>query len=137
MSKEITIKDSTTGDLAKVTARGQLVTSPLEFSTPCSQNITCSNTAFNFAAPQSGKIFVITDVIVSSGSGASQTIEIFEADSTTSITVVTQIFELVLSAKTVVPLGGLNWLLTEGKWLNAKSDGTTAMVTIAGYFASA
>ena len=37
-----------------------------------------------------------------------------------------QIFNLDMAAKTFVPLTGLNWMLTEGKLLNAKSTGTSS-----------
>ena len=134
---EVLINDPSTGSQAKVTSRGQLVTSPLDFSCPSSNCITCSCTAVNFAVATSGKVLVVTDIIVSSGGGATQTIEIYEATSATSTTVAKQIFSLDLAARTVVPLTGLNWSLTQGVWLNAKSSGTTSMVTIAGYFIDA
>ncbi len=134
---EVLINDPTTGSQAKVTTRGQLITSPLDFSCPTSSCITCACTAVNFTVATSGKIFVVTDIIVSSGGGATQTIEIYEATSATSTTVAKQIFSLDLAARTVVPLTGLNWNLTQGVWLNAKSSGTTSMVTIAGYFIDA
>lgn len=135
MASNVIIEDSSSQITAKVSTRGQLITGPLDFSTPISFNLGNANTAFNFATPVTKKIFIITDIIVSSGSGASQVIEIFEADSEISTTVDKQIFELDLSPRTVVNLTGLNWVLGEGMWLNAKSSGTSAMVTIAGYFA--
>ena len=122
---------------AKVTDRGQVVVAPLDFSIPSSISLVCASTAYNFAAPKSNKIFIITDIIISSGSGASQIVDLYEANSETSLTVQKQIFNLDMSAKTYVPLTGLNWKLTQGFWLNAKSNGTTAMVTIAGYIADA
>ena len=134
---DILINDPSTGSQAKVTGRGQLVTAPLEFSNPISNCLTCACTAVNFFAATSGKILVVTEIVVSSGAGGTQTIEIYEATSSTETTVAKQIFSLDLAARTVVPLTGLNWALTQGVWLNAKSSGTTSMVTIAGYFIDA
>ena len=134
---DILLSDPSTGSQAKVTTRGQLITSPLDFSCPTSNCLTVGCTAVNFFAATSGKILVVTDIIVSSGGGGTQTIDIYEATSATETTVAKQIFTLDLAARTVVPLTGLNWSLTQGVWLNAKSTGTTSMVTIAGYFIDA
>jgi len=123
---DILINDPSTGSQTKVTTRGQLVVAPLDFSVPTSQCIPCACTAVNFFAATSGKVLVVTDIIVSSGGGATQTIDIYEATSATSTTVAKQIFTLDLSARTVIPLTGLNWSLTQGVWLNAKSSGTTS-----------
>lgn len=140
MSAKVNIRDSQNGINAKVTKRGQLVVSPLEFSTPVSKSVNATGTAFNFFIPESGTRFIITDVILSSdntiGSNGA-VVEIYEADAIDSATVNNSIVTLILPSRSNIPLLNLNWIVTEGKWLNVKTDDATIECTIAGYYVTA
>jgi len=64
MSLNTNILDKSTNVSVKVTSRGQLVTSPLEFSDPVFQSLDVDDTAENFFRPMPGKRLVITDIII-------------------------------------------------------------------------
>ena len=135
----INLSDPSTSSQAKVTTRGQLVTSPLDFSCPIALCITGACVANNFFGPQAGKQLVVTDIFVhtdrTSPVGGSL-IEIYESCSATSLTADKTIFKVDLGRQAGAIHTGLNFLITSGVWLNAKSDLTsgTNSITVAGYF---
>ena len=138
---EVLINDPSTGSQAKVTSRGQLVTAPLEFSDPVQNDLTVACTAVNFFAPSSGQRLVVTAIYigadrnVSANCGAA--VEIYEATSATSTVVTKTIFKTGIIRNGNLPLLGLNFLATQGVWLNAKTDDANINITIAGYFIDA
>ncbi len=139
---EVLINDPSTGNQAKVTTRGQLVTAPLDFSCPVALCITCACVASNFFGPQSGQQLVVTDIFVHADRTApvaGSLIEIYEAASATSITSTKTIFKVDLPRSGGGIHTGLNFLITQGVWLNAKSDLSSGInsITIAGYFIDA
>lgn len=140
MSIKSIIKDgSGSGAEAKVTSRGQLITAPLEFSDPLTIDLTTTGIAYNFFKPKSGRRFVITEIFVhtnrTSPTGGTL-IEIFEASEVDSITIDRSLFKVDLARQVGVGHGSLNWIISEGVWLNAKTDTSTGIssVTVAGYY---
>lgn len=139
MSIPAEIKDGrNTNYRAGVTKRNQLITSPLEYSTPVSKELSTINTAFNFFKPKAGRQLVVTDIIVGADRDVSPTtgalIEIYTAISTTSISILTDILTLPLTKNASISLTGLNFLVDSGVWVNAKTDDATVFITIAGYY---
>lgn len=138
---DVLINDPSTGSQAKVTSRGQLVTAPLEFSDPVQNDLTVTCTAVNFFTPQSGQRLVITAIFVGADRNVSQScgaiVEIYEATSATSTIVAKTIFKTGIIKNGTLPLLGLNFLATQGVWLNAKTDDANINITIAGYFIDA
>lgn len=122
---------------AKVTKRGQLITAPLDFSTFYNAEVDVINTGFTIVTPRGGKQFVITSLIVYAnklvGTGDA-TVEIYEADSLDSTVVSASIFKQEMLKQTNLPLGQLNVIVSEGKWVNVKTDDNTIFVNMAGYY---
>lgn len=137
MTAAIGIKDSKTGQAARVTRFGQLVIAPLDYSTPIDRNLNVADQAFNFLAPESGRSIVITDIIVSADKAVSPTdpaeVEIYQADSVDSLTASPSIVSPRLNRGEDLALTGLNWLVPEGKWVNAKTNDNNILITIASY----
>lgn len=137
MAAPIAIVDSKDGVTARVTRFGQLVVAPLAYSEPIAQELDATDTAFNFLAPESGKNIVITDIIVSTGQLVSPTdpaeIEIYEADADDSLDILQGIVSPRLVRAGSLVLTGLNLLVPEGRWVNAKTDDASIFITIMFY----
>ena len=141
MSIKVELKDgSGSGNQAKVTSRGQLVTSPLDFSTFYNVTADVINTAYNLVSPQTGKRFVITTIhlYANKNVGAGDaTVVLYETDSATDTTVNETIINIELLKQTHLTLSHLNTIVTEGQWINVKTDDDDVFANIAGYFIDA
>ena len=138
---DILLSDPSTGSQAKVTNRGQLVTAPLDFSDPIQADLTVTCTAVNFFGPQSNQRLVITSILIGADRNVSQScgaiVEIYEATSATATTVTKGIIKTGIVKNGTLPLLPLNFLATQGVWINAKTDDANINITIAGYFIDA
>ena len=125
------------GIRARVTEFGQLVVAPLDYSEPVAITLDTVGTAFNFITPAAGQKVVITDIIVSADKGVSNTtpanIEIYEADEASLTTASKAIVSPQLTGASNVSYIGLNMLVGEGKWVNAKTDDNNVLITIMFY----
>ena len=137
MSANVGIKDSKTGQSARVTRFGQLVVSPLSFSSPVRRELNVIDTAFNFLLPVDGESIVITDIIVSTDNSVSNTvpaeIEIYEATASDTTTIDTGIVGPRLVRANNLALNGLNLIVPEGQFVNAKTNDNNVLVTIMFY----
>lgn len=137
MANPVIIKDNDSGVTAKVTEFGQLVIAPLQYSTPASDNLNVINTAFNFLAPKQDRSIVITDIIASADNGVSNVVpaevEIYQADSADTTTVDETISSPRMLRGGNFILNGLNLLVPEGKFVNAKTNDNNVLVTIMFY----
>lgn len=131
------IKDPKTGNTARVTRFGQLVTTPLAYSLPVTQDMDVVDTAFNFASPKEGQSIVITGIFVSANNSVSNTVpaevEIYTADAADSTTVVRSILQPRLSRSSNVPITGLNLLIGPGVWVNGKTNDNDILLTVMFY----
>ena len=131
------VRDPYSDSTARVTKYGQLVVAPLSYSVPVAIELDTINTAFNFIEPQANHSIVITDIIVSANKNVSATdpanIEIYEADGADELTAAPSIVRPQLSRSSNVSYIGLNLLVPEGKWVNAKTDDSSVLVTIMYY----
>jgi len=136
MAAAVNITDSDSRITAKVTKFGQLVVAPLAYSTPVVDTLNVINTAFNFIKPQQDHRIVITDIVISADravgvNGAD--VQIYEAETAETTTIDTTILDLDMVKQTQLGLTGLNLLVPEGKFVNAKTDDVNILVTIMFY----
>ena len=139
MANPIHILDGTgTKQKVKVTAIGQLATAPFAYDEVKVQTLDADNVAENFFTPRVGFQVVITGVIiggdrlVSANDGA--LVEIFAADSPTSDTALGPIITLSVTKNSTIPILGLNFLVAEGVYINAKADDSNVLISIMGYY---
>ena len=138
MSIDSKILDGTgTKSTAKVTHLGQLVTSPLEYSTSYFNAMTVDDQVYNFTTPKTGQQFVITDIVASGDKNVTQStgveINIYESDAADG-TSTKDLLVLSLNRLGSSNLIGLNMILTESVWLNATMDDNNVNLTILGYY---
>lgn len=125
---------------ATVTNRGQLVTAPLDFSTAYNATAGTANTAANLVTPVNGKRFVITSIhlYANKNVGAGDaTVTLYEASAVDTATVDASIFLAEMPKNSARDLTGLNLIVTEGKWVNVKTDDDDVFATILGYYVPA
>ena len=132
-----TIQDSNSGLTAKVTKFGQLVVAPLQYSTPVADNLNVIDTAFNFVQPEQDHSIVITDIIVSADNAVSNVtpaeVEIYEATAADTTTIDIGIVSPRVVRSGNLALTGLNLIIPEGKFVNAKTNDNNVLVTIMFY----
>ena len=139
---DVVLKDATHNTKAKITKRGQTVIAPLAYSKFYSASAVVVDTAYNLVLPKPGKKFVITDIILAADKGVSGTngaiVEVYEAEAPDTITVSTSIYTDEILKLDRVVLTGLNVLIvTEGRWINVKTNDNTVRASIAGYYIAA
>ena len=123
---------------ASITSRGALVVAPYAFDLTSFNELDLVNTAYNFYKPQVGKRFVVSGIIATGdkqiAAAADAVVEVYEAVSTTTTTVAKVILTFVLTQSTVVSFIPLNILVSEGKFINAKTDDDDVHMNIMGYY---
>lgn len=134
----VSLKDGTgTDKSAKVSPYGHLVTGAFDFSKPYAVTASVINTGYNFVPPIAGKQFIITGLLLyaNKGVGANDaTVILYEASGLTSTTADTVIISTEMLKQTNRDIGGLNIIVSEGKWVNIKTDDNTVYATLLGYY---
>lgn len=128
------------GYAAKITSRGQLVTSPLDYSESYAVTAAVINTGYNFITPKTGMRFVITAILLTTDKNVGATgasITVYEGSSATTATVDREILTVEMLKQTSRDITGLNLITTEGKWLNVKTDDNNLYATVLGYYIEA
>lgn len=136
MSTPVRIKGGLANTEVKVTRLGQLVTAPLAYGETVFKELAEPDTAYNFYEPRAGKRFVITGMIVTTNRNVGvngAVIEFYEAGAIDSTTVGKTILRLDMVKNQILPIVGTNFILTEGVFLNGKTDDDDVLATIAGY----
>jgi hypothetical protein len=136
MSAPTVIQDAKSGQRATVTKFGQLVVAPVDYSTPVAKTLDVINTAYNFIEPSYQQNIVITDIILTANKnvGATDaTVTLYEADEIDTTTSTNDILNLEMIKQSNLVLTGLNMLVSEGKFVNAKTDDDDVFVTIMYY----
>ena len=130
-----------TGNEVKVTSRGQLVVSPLDFSSAYNATAAVNDTAYNLVGPENGKQFIITEIILYANQGVSNTADatviVYEATSSTSTAVASSILTTNMVRQDRIILTGLNLIVTAGRWVNVKTTDNTVYATVFGYYLNA
>jgi hypothetical protein len=141
MVLNVNLRDGTGGNYAaRCTSRNELVTNKYDYSLSYTVEADLINTAYNFVGPVAGKRFVITDILIYAnknvGAGDA-TVEIYEADGSTNTTVTKSVLKTEMLKQTARDLTGLSMIVTEGKWLNIKTDDDDIFATVMGYYVPA
>jgi len=124
-------------NVAKVTPQGEILVRQLKFGEGKFQALDTIDTAFNFFLARAGQRFVITGILINSNKdvGANGAIvDIYEAGSTTSTTIDNQLARVNITKNQTVPIPGIFLAVSEGKFVNGKTDDATVNITIGGYF---
>lgn len=135
----LTGRNGTGGVIAEVTGRGQLITSPLDYSSSFVATAGADDTAFNLVLPKAERAFVVTDVIVtgtkSIDPNTDATVIIYEAESDITATVLETLIQLSVPRSGLIPLTGLNIITkNEGTYINIKTSDATVICTLMGYY---
>ena len=120
----------------EVSSNGVLAVGPLEYSTGTFQDMDLVDTAYNFHTPTPGKRLVVTGLVVATNRNVGvngATIILYEAESATSLTVDKTLLQLDMTKNEILPILGLNSILSEGVFLNGKTDDDDGLVTITSY----
>ena len=132
----VKVSDGQTDAGAKVTSRGQLVTAPLDFSVPYFKAMTVNDQVYNFLINDVNKLIVITDVIAfgdrSVGTNGS-VVNIYEATASDSGTITKEVLRLDIGKNSSFVATGLNYVLSQGVFLNAKQSDNNVNLTIGAY----
>jgi hypothetical protein len=123
---------------AKVSEYGEVVVAPYDYSTSYFQNMGTANTAYNFVEPVQGKFFVIRTIILQANKNVNattgQVVDIYEAESATATTIDKRLIEVEMIKNDRFFLTGLNIRITEGKFINGKTEDDDVLVTVAGFY---
>lgn len=128
------------GVRAFVSKRGELAVAPLDFDVTSSNNMAVINTAYNFYAPMQNMRFVITAILLYADKNVGATdasVQIYEASSASSTTVLNTILDFEMLKNTNRDITGLNLLVSEGVWINGKTNDNNVYGTIMGYYVTA
>lgn len=127
-----------TGQTARITAQGQLVVAPADFSESSTQTLGTNDTPVNFWGPVVNKNFIITDILLFANKNvgaADATVTIYEStDGPATATQSKVILQTEMLKQTSRDLIGLNIRVTEGSWVNGVTDDDDVFATIAGYY---
>lgn len=126
------------GKEVQVTGSGELVTAQLHYEETVFKELAEDNIGYNFFEPLPGQQFVITGFIAVGDQqitgNANANVVIYEADSTSSITVDKILVQFVIKQDQDIPMAGLHVLVNEGKFINAKTDDDDVHMTLMGYY---
>ena len=124
------------GNTTAVAPTGELITGPLDFDTPMFQNMDIADQAYNFFPPKIGKQFVVRAIIMTANKNVTTdcTVDIYESSAEDSTIIVKSILQLEMLKNTVFSSTPLNILITEGLWLNGKTDDDDVFATLTGYY---
>jgi len=140
MTLGVEIKDQDSDIRARVTKYGQLVTAPLSFSVPTSNNMVLINTPYNFIEPQPGQSIIITNVIVSADKNVSNTdpanVVVYQSDGVNSLTNLgTLVQPQLLRGENLNFL--MNLIVGEGVWVNATTNDDAILLFLYYYYVPA
>lgn len=140
MAIKITVKDPFTGQEARVTDFGELVTGNLSFSEPISTLLGEDNTPVEIAPPKTNQIMVVTDLILYANRNVGVNdarVILYESEESAVAQLGTDkvFFDQEMLKQSTLPLTGLNWKVGEGKFLNATTSDDDVFVNLACYYA--
>jgi len=140
MTLGVEIKDQDSDIRARVTKYGQLVTAPLSFSVPSSNNMVLINTPYNFIEPQPGQSIIITNVIASADKNVSNTdpanVVVYQSDGVNSLNNLgTLVQPQLLRGANQNFL--MNLIVGEGVWVNATTNDDAILLFLYYYYVPA
>jgi len=121
-----------------VSNNGQIVTAPYAYDMTEFRELAATNTAYNFYTPIGGKQFVMTGVYAVADKQVSGSVSaaviVYEATSAGTTTVAKVLVQTAIVQDQVHFFSGLNILVSEGVFINAKTTDDDVHMTITGYF---
>lgn len=122
----------------KVTGTGAVVTAPFAYDETVFKELAVDNTAYNFYVPKAGAQFVITGIRAKADRqvsvGTDATVVIYEASAVASTVVDKALHQESMVQGESITLLPTNILVSEGKWVNAKTTDDDIHMTIMGYY---
>ena len=122
---------------AKVTRAGTLTVSPADFSDPIFKEMETADVAVNFFKPKAGKFLIITSLVIHAdkqvGVGGA-TVVFFEASNASTSTQDKVVFQTEITSDSDQIITGINWKVTEGKFLNGETNDDDIHANVAGFF---
>lgn len=137
MALKTHISDPVTGNKARVSKHGQLITAPVSYSVPSVVDMDTSATGFSFIDPVGGKCIVITQIILYADKGVSSSteadIEIYTSLTGTGTTVESSILKIGMLKQTTnsFPMNVIN---AKGSWIMGKTSDNDVQVSIYYYY---
>lgn len=125
------------GRAADVSSNGELIISPASANVTKHWDMVLPDVAYNFAPPITGKRMRLQNILMYANKTVGNTdakIEIYTAGSADSTTVIEAVLTLELPKYASRDMIGLNIELSEGIFLNAKTDDATVFLTMMGYY---
>ena len=124
------------GNQVKITRIGQLVTAPFSYDEAKFISLAVDDQGYTFYQPLAGKQFVISTIILTADKNVATdcTVEIFESTTEDDPTVSKSILNIEMLKNSARDLIGLNLIVSEGKYLNGKTDDNNVAATIMGYY---
>ena len=138
MTAPIKIVDPKTGVVARVTQFGQLVTAPLNFSTPVNVKLDVINTVFTIINPQDGKNIIIDSLVITANKNVGvndATVTLYSAVDDEDIAPGAAEILFEMKKNTNIVLTGLNFIIPEGRYFLAKTDDADIYITAGYYYA--
>lgn len=127
-----------TSNRARVTPYGQVVTGPVAYNRISTQTLDVNNQVYNFVAPLLGHNIVIDGILLYANKGVGTndaSVVLYEsAEGPASAVHTTVILETEMVKKTSRDLIGLNYLCSQGVWINATTDDDDVFVTLLYYY---
>ncbi len=120
----------------KTSDQGEVLVRAFDYSDPQFQFMDTAATAYNFFVPKAKQQLVITEIIISADRNVTtQTlVDVYEATAADSTVIAKSILRLDVLKSSQLPLIGLNFLVSEGVFVNAKHDDDDVFMTIGGYY---
>lgn len=126
------------GNSAMITALGQLVTAPVQYNQSQFVELSVIDAAFNFYEPEDGKRFVLTGMLVFAdkqvSSTTNATVVIYEASAADTADVKRTLLQFEIGQNQSIVMTHINLLISEGVWINAKTDDDDVHMTLLGYY---
>jgi len=136
MTVPSSLVDASSGNRAEITRYGQLVVAPVDYSSSISTQLLSANTAYNLLHPAMGQGIVVTDIIItgarSVGANGAE-VAIYASEVEDTLVADLDILTVDIIKQTVTPLIGLNLLVPEGLFINAKTDDDDVYITLMYY----
>jgi len=123
---------------ARVNKVGELGVSRIGFDLTSFQEMNATGDPFTLYDPRSNQQFVITAIRIKAGRDVSNTVSanvtIFEATQSGAAAVDRVLFQELVGRSEDATLTGINILVNEGKFINAKTTDATVSVNVLGFY---
>lgn len=141
MTVAVGIEGSQSSQRVMVSRNGELAVAPLKYDDSVFKELATINTGVNFYAPSPVQQFVITGMRIKANRDVSNTVDaeiiIYEAATSDTTTVDKILHQEALVRGEGADLFPLHILVSEGKFINAKTDDNSIFITILGYYIEA